>query len=137
MFESKTMRNEALMRDYRRTVKEILASGLVLCREEAIQRTLATSKPHYHVSFQWAVRVMHRMIANGEPCPAKGLKRKMWEEFKSHVEEYMEKRNSTIPDAVMATILNKRASGYFLSYKQASKIIYHECHKNRHDSRRA
>lgn len=109
MFESKTTRNTELMRDYRRTVKEILASGQELCRERAIRE----------------------MIANGKPCPAKGLRRKMWEEFRQHVEGYMQK-GAKLADAVMATMLNKRASGYFITYKQASKIIYHETEKNRH-----
>lgn len=131
MFESKTTRNTELMRDYRRTVKEILASGRELCREKAIRKMLAESRPDYHVTYTWAVRMMREMIANGKPCPAKGLRRKMWEEFRQHVEGYMQK-GAKLADAVMATMLNKRASGYFITYKQASKIIYHETEKNRH-----
>ncbi len=134
MFESKIMRNNELMRDYRRTVKEVLAAGQELNREKAIRKMLTESTPNYHVSYNWAMRLMHDMIEQRKPCPAKGVKREMWEEIKRHVETYMDRHGKNLADAVTATLINKRASRYFLSYKQASKIIYHECNKNRNSN---
>ena len=131
MFESRTMRNAELMSDYRRVIRETLESGKEICHEEVIRRTLATSRPRYHLSHEWASRMMHKMIVKGEECPAKGIRRMMWEEFKKKVVDYIATHNSGIHDAVTAIIIGKRASGYFLSYKQASKIIYHEISKNR------
>ena len=50
MFESRTMRNAELMSDYRRVIRETLESGKEICHEEVIRRTLATSRPRYHLS---------------------------------------------------------------------------------------
>ena len=126
MYESKTMRNQELMCDYRRYLHAAMQSGGRIDTEEVINRVLKECTPRYDVSYDYARRMMHTMIECGQPCPAKGIKRLMWEEICTKVKLYMSARKYSLPDAITTVLREKRASRYFLSYKQAAKIIFYE-----------
>lgn len=132
MFEFKSMRNSELMRDYRHVLKTAL-SCLGFCSQEvAIKKMLAECRPRYDVTFDYALRMMQLMLRDGKSCPAKGLKVEMWKEIACHVNETMERRHCSLHKAVALVLAEKRASRYFLSYKQAAKIIHYEQQKGRH-----
>lgn len=132
MFRHKTMRNQELMRDFKRRLSEAFASGHYKTRQKLIDNMLEESRPSYDVSYDYTVRMMYRMVRDGMPCPAKRTsKRAMWEEIRMHVEREIHRRSCSIPEAVATVLAEQRASRYFLSYKQASKIIYHEKKHNR------
>lgn len=123
----KSLRNNELLKDYRCCLAEELSTGSYTGREDMIRRMLVKCQPKYDVSFDYALRVMYAMLRDGKPCPAKGsCKREMWEEIMRHTERIVGKRGCSIADALATVLAEKRASRYFLSYKQASKIIYHE-----------
>ncbi len=131
MFDNKTMRNTELMRDYRRIMASDLASGGYVLQKELIRRVLTNSRPYYDATFDHALRMMQRMVRDGKPCNSKGIRREMWEEIKLHVEEVVSRRGCNLADAVAIVLAEKRASRYFLSVKQAYKVILHE-YKNSH-----
>lgn len=114
------------MGDYRRFLSEAYTSGTYNGREQLIRTMLLSCRPRYDVSYDYALRMMHTMLRDNKECPAKGMKRRMWQEIKQHVESVIARRQCPIADAVAEVLATKRASRYFLSYKQASKIIYHE-----------
>ncbi len=126
MYESKTKRNQELMCDYRRYLRAAMQSGGRIDTEEVINRVLKECTPRYDVSYDYTRRMMHTMIECGQPCPAKGIKRLMWEEICTKVKLYMSARKYSLPDAITTVLREKRASRYFLSYKQAAKIIFYE-----------
>lgn len=71
------------------------------------------------------------MVRDGKPCSRRSkLKRQMWEEISLHVRRVMHRRKCTIAEAVATVLAEQKASRYFLSKKQASKIIYHEIHNH-------
>lgn len=130
MFQHKFLRNHRLLADYRRHLSSALAEGRYSNREQLVREVLLENRPPYDVSFDYALKVMYKMLRDKQECPARGLKRRMWLELQGHVEECLRRRNCSIADAVAKVLAEQRASRYFLSYKQASKIIYHE-RKNR------
>ena len=135
MFELKTMRNRELMSDYRRYLSAAFAGGSYRGREELIRRMLSECRPHYDATFDYALRMAHRIVRDGLPCRQKGIKAEMWREFCGYVSEIVDRKNCDISEAVATVLAEKRASRYFLTYKQASKIIYHEAN-NSHNRRR-
>lgn len=132
MFEHKQMRNRELAAEFKRRLSGAFTSGNYQTREGLIDQMLRESRPKYDVSYDYAVRVMYAMVRDGKPCPARrSNKQAMWEEIRRHVERVMDKRRCSIPEAVATVLAEQKASRYFLSYKQASKIIYHEKHNRR------
>lgn len=120
------------MRDFKHHLSGAFESGSYTTREKLIGEMLEGSTPKYDVSYDYAVRMMYAMVRDGKPCPARsGIKRAMWEEIRRHVARVLERRRCTIPQAVETVLAEQKASRYFLSYKQASKIIYHEKHNRR------
>ena len=137
MFKHKTLRNNELMLNWRASLRHTFESADALTRTGVIDNMLEGSRPRYDVSYEYAVRVMYRMIRDGLPCPARGpMKRQMWEEISRHVRRTMELHHCPIPEAVARVLAEQKASRYFLSRKQASKIIYHERNnrRNRHSA---
>ena len=126
MYELKTMRNQELMRDYRRYLREAMQSGGEINNEKVINRVLTECRPSYDVSYDYARRMMHVMIECCQPCPAKGIKRLMWEEICMKVKLHMSARKCSLSKAIATVLMEKKASRYFLSYKQAAKIIFYE-----------
>lgn len=118
MFEHKIMRNQELMANWQRSLKKAIETN------------------RYDVSYDYALRMMYQMVRDGKPCSRRSkLKRQMWEEISLHVRRVMHRRKCTIAEAVATVLAEQKASRYFLSKKQASKIIYHEIH-NRSNHRR-
>lgn len=111
MFEHKIMRNQELMANWQRSLKKAIETN------------------RYDVSYDYALRMMYQMVRDGKPCSRRSkLKRQMWEEISLHVRRVMHRRKCTIAEAVATVLAEQKASRYFLSKKQASKIIYHEIH---------
>lgn len=132
MYVFKHMRNHKLMNDYRRCLSAAIARNSYTSRENLIRTVLATSRPKFDVSYDYALRMMQTMVRDEKPCPLKGMrKRQMWNEFMIHVKEMLSRRRCSLADAVATVLAEKNASRYYLSYKQASKIIYHELQTRR------
>lgn len=107
MFEHKIMRNQELMANWQRSLKKAIETNRYDSRYNVIDRALR----------------------GGKPCSRRSkLKRQMWEEISLHVRRVMHRRKCTIAEAVATVLAEQKASRYFLSKKQASKIIYHETH---------
>lgn len=138
MFENKIMRNQELIGNWRRCLKDAFDSDGYDCRDNVIDKALACGKPRYDVSYDYALRMAQQMVRDGKPCPLSNrLKKLMWEEICGHVREAMRSRHYTLARALAFVLAEKRASRYFISRKQASKIIYYEKHNNRNSRRRA
>lgn len=132
MYVFKHMRNHELMNDYRRCLSAAIARNSYTSRENLIRTVLATSRPKFDVSYDYALRMMQTMVRDEKPCPLKGVrKRQMWNEFMMHVKEMLDRRRCSLADAVATVLAEKNASRYYLSYKQASKIIYNELQTRR------
>lgn len=132
MFEHKTLRNQELMSTWRESLKSTFDAGSYEGRDALVKAVLTAGKPRYDVSYDYAVRMMYEMLRDGKPCPARSrLKKQMWEEIGEHVRRTMSQRNCTIPEAVATVLAEQKASRYFLSKKQASKIIYYESSNSR------
>lgn len=132
MFKHKKMRNQELMHDFKQHLAHAFEQGDYRTREELINKTLQSCRPKYDVSFDYALRMMYVMIRDGKPCPARRKnKQEMWKEIRAHVVRTQKRRNCTIAEAVASVLAEQKASRYFLSYKQASKVIYHEAHVRR------
>ena len=138
MFEHKIMRNQELMSSWRQYLKRVMDSEAYKGRGEVIDGVLAGGTPRYDVSYDYAVRVMYWMLRDHRPAPCRrSLKRQMWEEISRHVRRTIERRGCSIPEAVAVVLAEKKASRYFISQKQASKIIYHEIRNSRTRRRNA
>ena len=136
MFENKIMRNQELMANWRSSLKKAIETNRYDSRYSVIDQALRGGTPRYDVSYDYALRMMYQMVRDGKPCSRRNpLKRQMWEEICRHVRRVVDKRKCTIPEAVATVLAEQKASRYFLSKKQASKIIYHEIH-NRSTHRR-
>ncbi len=135
MHENKTMRNRELMRDYRRELREAFENSTYETREKLINGMLAKSRPRFDVSYEYAVRMMNTMIRDGKPCPMRRpRKQAMWNEIREHVERIVNRRKCPIYKAVAIVLAEQTASRYYLSYNQASKILYHENRNRRSHS---
>ncbi len=129
MFEHKTIRNRELMSTWRESLKATFDADSYESRDALVKAVLTAGTPRYDVSYDYAVRMMYWMVRDGKPCPARGrLKKEMWEEICGHVRRTIKQRGCTIPEAVATVLAEQKASRYFLSKKQASKIIYYESH---------
>ena len=129
MFEHKIMRNQELMANWQRSLKKAIETNRYDSRYNVIDRALRGGTPRYDVSYDYALRMMYQMVRDGKPCSRRSkLKRQMWEEISLHVRRVMHRRKCTIAEAVATVLAEQKASRYFLSKKQASKIIYHEIH---------
>lgn len=137
MFENKIMRNQELIGNWRRCLKDAFDSDAYDCRDTVIDKALTCGRPRYDVSYDYAMRMAQCIVRDGKACPVSNpLKRQMWEEICGHVREAMRSRGYTLARALAYVLAEKRASRYFISRKQASKIIYYEKHNNSNRSRR-
>lgn len=129
MFEHKIIRNQELIQNWRRCLKEAFDTDAYDCRDNVLERALTHGTPRYDVSYDYALRMVYCMVRDGKPCPVTNpLKRMMWEEICRHVRRTAERRGYKLADALATVLAEKKASRYFISKKQASKIIYHERH---------
>ena len=83
-------------------------------------------RPFFTFSYAYAMKMMGVMLVHGKPCPAKGFRKEMWEEFADYVSEELRERNCKLSEAVGRVMLNKRASRYFISYDRAYRIFRYE-----------
>lgn len=125
------MRNQELMHDFKQHLAHAFEQGDYRTREELINKTLQSCRPKYDVSFDYALRMMYVMIRDGKPCPPAGKQTGNVERNSRTCRPHAKRRNCTIAEAVASVLAEQKASRYFLSYKQASKIIYHEAHVRR------
>lgn len=132
IYKNKSLRNAQLLSDWQCAVDCDRHDGRTRCKGEILRQVLTECRPSYDVSYDYALEMMRRMLRDGKACPARSdAKRQMWHEIAESVRAVVAERHMTIADAVAYVLSERRASRYFLTVKQAYKIIRYETERHR------
>lgn len=119
-------RDQELLRCYHAKMAECYATSRRINRTQIVRETLSDFKPYFYIDSLYAYRIVKRMKDMTISRRATtSLRRKMWLEFKSHVDEIMQKRpNISLPNAVNHVLRERKASRFFVSFAYAYRLIY-------------
>lgn len=132
MNNSNSLMYSSFVSECRQALAKAYSKGGDLTYKSIIGEVLAKGRPFFTFSYAYAMKMMGVMLVHGKPCPAKGVRKEMWEEFADYVSEELRERNCKLSEAVGRVMLNKRASRYFISYDRAYRIFRYEekrCHR--------
>lgn len=121
--EMTRLRDESLMRDYRRNLMRAMRSDGPIDRGEVIRRTLTESRPRYYLNFDQSYYVMCRLHNKGITGRRLTLKQQMWREIYSKTIAEAEANGISLSAALARVLSAGRASRYFISEQYAAKHI--------------
>ena len=119
------LRDRELVAGYKKILKEEFEKGAPINRREVVNRVIKESRPHFHVSYEHAYKVL-RTIRNSEnQVFRKTLRQQMWKELLTLVEEEMRERPYlNMGHALSRVLAEKRASRFYLSHEYCYKRLY-------------
>lgn len=125
MFNNRRLRNNTFVNYFRLAYREAILSGNYVSRRALIKKVIEESRPLFDVSYDYALSVIHKM-RSGKLTVKNPLKCRMWHEIYNYVTDEMRRRDVTVGEALATVLAEKHASQFYISYIQASKILYHE-----------
>lgn len=120
------MRDSELTSAFKKFLKEEFLKGDKINRRKVIERTIHESRPHFHVSYEHAYKVLSTIRNHGTSQSFKlTLHQQMWQELLSLVEEEMAARpHLNMGHALSRVLAEKRASRFYLSHDYCYKRLY-------------
>ena len=120
------LRDSELTSAYKKFLKEEFLRGDKISRHQVIERTIHESRPHFHVSYEHAYKVLSSIRNHGAPHSFKlTLHQQMWQELLTLVEEEMKARPYlSMGHALSRVLAEKRASRFYLSHDYCYKRLY-------------
>ncbi|MBQ7942290.1 MAG: hypothetical protein IJ328_07805 [Muribaculaceae bacterium] len=120
------MRDNELTSAYKKFLKEEFLKGGKINRRKVIERTITESRPHFHVSFEHAYKVLSTIRNHGtKNCFKLTLHQQMWQELLTLVEEELTSRPYlSMGHALSRVLAEKRASRFYLSHDYCYKRLY-------------
>lgn len=120
------LRDSELTSAYKKFLKEEFLRGDKISRHRVIERTIHESRPHFHVSYEHAYKVLTTIRNHGTSKSFKlALHQQMWHELLSLVEEEMTARPYlSLGHALSRVLAEKRASRFYLSHNYCYKYLY-------------
>lgn len=119
------MRDNELISAYKRVLKDEFNKGNKINRKHVIERTIHESKPHFHVSFEHAYKVISTIRNTDGILFRKSLRQEMWQELLSLVDAEMRERPYlNMGHALSRVLAEKHASRFYLSTEYCYKKLY-------------
>lgn len=119
------LRDRELMAAYKKVLKEEFEKGERINRRNIIQRVIHESRPHFHVSYEHAYKVLSSVRNHGTAGFRITLRQQMWHELQSLVEAEMEARPYlSMSHALSRVLAEKRASRFYLSPEYCYRKLY-------------
>ncbi len=120
------LRDRELTSAYKKFLKEEFLKGDKINRRQVIERTIHESRPHFHVSYEHAYKVLSSIRNHGAPQSFKlTLHQQMWQELLLLVEEEMNAHPYlSMGHALSRVLAEKRASRFYLSHNYCYKRLY-------------
>ncbi len=126
------LRNRELMIAYKQFLKEEFERGDKVNRQKIVKRILSEYKPHFHVSYEHAYKVLTTIRNHGTQTFKKTLRQQMWQELLTLVEQEMATHpRLNMGHALSRVLITKRASRFYLSENYCYKYLYY-CHNEKH-----
>lgn len=123
--ELRMMRDRELVAAYKKFLKEEFSKGNRIDRKQVIKRVIEESRPHFHVSFEHAYKVLSTVRQHGTKAFKCTLRQQMWSELLSLVEEEMrEKPYLSMSNALSRVLAFRRASRFYISPEYCYKYLY-------------
>ena len=120
------LRDSELTSAYKRFLKEAFRKGGKINRKQVVERTIHESRPHFHVSYEHAYKVLSTIRNRGAKSAFRlTLHQQMWQELLSLVEEEMKQHPYlNMGHALSRVLAEKRASRFYLSSDYCYKRLY-------------
>lgn len=120
------LRDRELTSAYKKFLKEEFLKGGNINRRKVVERTIHESRPHFHVSFEHAYKVLSTIKNHDAGQTFKlTLHQQMWKELLSLVNEEMVARPYlNMGHALSRVLAEKRASRFYLSHEYCYKRLY-------------
>lgn len=119
------LRDRELTSAYKKFLKEEFLKGDKINRRQVIERTIHESRPHFHVSYEHAYKVLSSIRNHGAPQSFKlTLHQQMWQELLLLVEEMNAHPYLSMGHALSRVLAEKRASRFYLSHNYCYKRLY-------------
>lgn len=119
------MRDRELIAAYKKFLKEEFEKGTPVNRREIINRVILESRPHFHVSYEHAYKVLSTIRNSSNRIFRKTLRQQMWQELLSLVEdEIRERPYLNLGHALSRVLAEKRASRFYISPIYCYKHLY-------------
>lgn len=119
------LRDQELLYAYKKFLKEEYEKGIPVNRRKVIERAIFESRPHFHVSFEHAYKVLTTIRNHGTTSFRCTLHQQMWQELLSLVNEEMQARPYlNMSNALSRVLADKRASRFYLSPDYCYKRLY-------------
>lgn len=123
--ELRVMRDRELIAAYKKFIKEEFANGNRIDRKQVVKRVVEEYRPHFHVSFEHAYKVLSSVRQHGTVAFKCTLRQQMWSELLSLVEEEMrDKPYLTLNTALSRVLAFRRASRFYISPEYCYKYLY-------------
>ena len=123
--ELRIMRDRELIYAYKKILKDEYARGCKIDRKRVIKRVIEESKPHFHVSFEHAFKVLSSVRNHGTGNFKCTLRQQKWNELMSLVnQEMQDKPYLNLSTALSRVLAFKRASRFYISPEYCYKYIY-------------
>ncbi len=106
-----------------RILSSALKNGERLSRSQLIERTLATRPPAYYVSYEYASRVLHRIIGSPAEGIGSSLRTGLWMELADDVRTTMAARNLRFSKALTFVLSYRRPSRWYISAGHAATLL--------------
>jgi hypothetical protein len=125
------------IRAYEEEMKDLGDMAAFVPRENLIMKTLYSGKGRYYITFEEAVRNVHKII-NHMPLRCKNhCKIEMYEEMARKVVDYMQRHPSAdYRSALYRVLAESRASRFFFGLQTARLILYNHYRRRRVAERR-
>lgn len=119
------LRDRELVAGYKKILKEEFEKGAPINRREVVNRVIKESRPHFHVSYEHAYKVLSTIRNSENQVFRKTLRQQMWKELLTLVEEEMRERPYlNMGHALSRVLAEKRASRFYLSHEYCYKRLY-------------
>lgn len=119
------LRDRELVAGYKKILKEEFEKGTPINRREVVNRVINESRPHFHVSYEHAYKVLSTIRNSENQVFRKTLRQQMWKELLTLVEEEMRERPYlNMGHALSRVLAEKRASRFYLSHEYCYKRLY-------------
>ncbi len=123
--DERSRRDREFVEMFTDVLHEFIRNGIKAPFTGAVRFTLLNGKPHYHVSYERAYRIVCRILAGRTLQLVNPVLIAMWHEIAGKVREIIGDGQCSINRALEIVLLNCRASRFFLTEKYARRLVYH------------
>lgn len=118
-------RDQEFLDMYRESLQLMIKNQVPHPRRAAVRYTVMHGRPHYHVSFERAYRIVCGTLLHNDYSTLRNpLTVAMWQEITAQVREAMRQFHASVAQALEFVLENCRASRFFITEEYAFRTSY-------------